>query len=858
MDANRYLNLLSRVDTPSFSDIVDICTKLSPEKPLKHIQLRGHDIIDNENSLNAYISLYGKMHYEKLNNLLPELFKIFSAEQFNIIDWGCGQGVGSIAMIDYLAKNNINSCVKNILLIEPSKSALSRALFNVSTMYPIANIQSINNSINDIEYDEVIFDDDIPIIHILSNILDLESIDLNMLARNISLLNKEQFLVITNPCYSTTIAQTERFINYFTSHDVLHAQDITKREKNVYGYTSHSRLVKLPNALRKIEPYRTSNKAAASMSLLSFLSSIYEDYEDSHIVYNHFGTHSLPEIILFHKQKILLFDTCSLDDSIDIDILEQLGTAIHATNAKKFNFINEFRKHSLAPSMLNSFLYVNNVSRVQLDEKVVKLKDKLMDESKNKDEQKTYLDYVVLYCDENLHKQEIDQHLHNSQRYIPSYNNILEHFLPKQVSENRMYQYYDKKIQEKITSVANSRRKIKGDAGSGKTHILIHRAINSAKRTNSAVLILTFNITLINYIKQRFIQIGANYEAQSIHVINFHNLISNTYNYFDIQKPNKYSYRKFKETFQHLKPELKKYKSIFIDEAQDYESEWFNLILEFFASDDAELFVVADEKQTIYNRDHNKDQDKLPAIPTTRGRWEILKSQWRQNSQQLLNLMEDYQKKFYIGKYENEKMEDITYRTGVIESSFIKYYYFDNYKYNIDNITKRLIATINLFHKNYEGCTVSILSAGKTVLRKLNTSFIKKKVSTNLSILSEDEYNDIIKRYRKLDINNEKNTFNIKNDEQIAFIVHNKEREIKQNFEVKGNNIINISTVHSFKGWESDAVFIIINDSEHTSEQLDELIYTAFTRCRSYLYIINIGVNKYHDFFNSCSYIERH
>lgn len=54
-----------------------------------------------------------------------------------------------------------------------------------------------------------------------------------------------------------------------------------------------------------------------------------------------------------------------------------------------------------------------------------------------------------------------------------------------------------------LTNSENLKRKIKGVAGCGKTSILSQRAINAYKRHNSTVLLLTFNITLKNYIRDK-------------------------------------------------------------------------------------------------------------------------------------------------------------------------------------------------------------------------------------------------------------------------------------------------------------------------------------------------------------------
>ena len=71
---------------------------------------------------------------------------------------------------------------------------------------------------------------------------------------------------------------------------------------------------------------------------------------------------------------------------------------------------------------------------------------------------------------------------------------------------------------------------------------------------------------------------------------------------------------------------------------------------------------------------------------------------------------------------------------------------------------------------------------------------------------------------------------------------------------------IKMSTIHSFKGWEADNVILILQSEIAENEENDgyevvkrennpALIYTALTRARCNLFIINLGNSEYDDFF---------
>ena len=62
-------------------------------------------------------------------------------------------------------------------------------------------------------------------------------------------------------------------------------------------------------------------------------------------------------------------------------------------------------------------------------------------------------------------------------------------------------------VQRKLSESSMTQQKISGVAGSGKTQVLAFRAINAMKRTGGNILILTYNITLANYLKYRLSEI---------------------------------------------------------------------------------------------------------------------------------------------------------------------------------------------------------------------------------------------------------------------------------------------------------------------------------------------------------------
>ena len=71
---------------------------------------------------------------------------------------------------------------------------------------------------------------------------------------------------------------------------------------------------------------------------------------------------------------------------------------------------------------------------------------------------------------------------------------------------------------------------------------------------------------------------------------------------------------------------------------------------------------------------------------------------------------------------------------------------------------------------------------------------------------------------------------------------------------------IKVSSIHSFKGWDADNVILIIqpdedNDSSESAKiSTPELIYTAITRAKQNLFVLNMGNSRFDDFFRTQSY----
>lgn len=130
--------------------------------------------LQSEPELNMYFHALGLMHEAKLQHAFKHLPEDFAENPtIDIIDYGCGQAIGTICYADFLRETGKSQNVRRVILIEPSELALKRAALHVSCFFPKAEIITILKGFDDLTTNDIIIDESIPTLHIFSNVIDL-------------------------------------------------------------------------------------------------------------------------------------------------------------------------------------------------------------------------------------------------------------------------------------------------------------------------------------------------------------------------------------------------------------------------------------------------------------------------------------------------------------------------------------------------------------------------------------------------------------------------------------------------------------------------------------------------------------
>lgn len=189
---------------------------------------RGTVVLETEEQCCAYMAAYGPMHNHKLMRALDEKEFPYSAVSngVEIYDWGCGQGIGTIAVVEKLRQHKLLEKLHKVILEEPSDVARKRAVLHVQKAlenYDV-NIEEISQylpSDKGINTEDIMtIDVEQPCsIHIFSNILDIEAVSLKGVSKMITSSGQKHVVLCIGPA-NLNESRINAFCNYFKENHV--------------------------------------------------------------------------------------------------------------------------------------------------------------------------------------------------------------------------------------------------------------------------------------------------------------------------------------------------------------------------------------------------------------------------------------------------------------------------------------------------------------------------------------------------------------------------------------------------------------------------------------------------------------
>lgn len=233
-----YINDIERINDLSISGIIRVSSSYVPiayktcpwayrdseGRTLEH----GTAVLETEEQCCAYMAAYGPMHRHKLQRALDENEFPYRAlsNGVEIYDWGCGQGIGTVAVIERLREQGTLSKLKKITLEEPSDVARQRAVLHVRQALGSHSAEIIDlpyylpsdygdnsNSVTEIDVQEPCA------IHIFSNILDIEAVSLKGVSKMITSSGNQHIALCIGPA-NLNESRINTFSYYFKKEDL--------------------------------------------------------------------------------------------------------------------------------------------------------------------------------------------------------------------------------------------------------------------------------------------------------------------------------------------------------------------------------------------------------------------------------------------------------------------------------------------------------------------------------------------------------------------------------------------------------------------------------------------------------------
>lgn len=371
--------------------------------------------------------------------------------------------------------------------------------------------------------------------------------------------------------------------------------------------------------------------------------------------------------------------------------------------------------------------------------------------------------------------------------------------------------------QVKVAEPRSGHYRVRGVAGSGKTQALAYRAGKLASQGYN-VLIISFNITLWHYVKDMIARSPFAFSWGQFTFTHFHGFCKDRLNEFD-QKWPKLDGVSTEEFFKSVVPNAvinaingkkqQKYDAILIDEGQDYHYEWYSMLDKYFLSNRDEVLIVCDKRQNIFER----ELDWLDKRVTKAG-LEKFKEPYID-----LSVTFRLPKKVAVMSNEFSEVFELNQelKVGKIEDNPVLLHSHHIVWLNVNEEDWKDYVFNSFLRLKKEGYSPSdiVILLPNHKLGKLAVELFKEKNIEVNHVFEEDTES----RYHP---------------HKKAFWM--------------GDSRLKMSTIHSFKGWELlNIVLFIPAKAPESNTKLDAIVYTALTRTRENLIILN--ANKRYEQF---------
>lgn len=391
---------------------------------------------------------------------------------------------------------------------------------------------------------------------------------------------------------------------------------------------------------------------------------------------------------------------------------------------------------------------------------------------------------------DSLRAEEIDQKIRNALAY---------HRAPVDVKS--LLVKFTAKQKELLSNDAKPKRLV-ASAGSGKTLILVHKAVNAA-REGKKTLVVCFNITMSNYLRDMIVGLANHYKLdthQYIYVRHYHRI-------YPLDGP---------ERYEDLPDQVD---VLLIDEGQDFERDWILRLTEKFKP--SHWMIVEDLRQNIYEKDYRQRR----SIPGISGRPNQLNESYRLPGEisQLANALIRWK------KIQEDPEESSDVESAKTQLSFLVPGWVTG---SMDQILTTIKQSLKAILKEGQKDKLEDVAILVCEIEEDGWPVLEMLEQLKLPYQANFESQHI---HNALKYNHEHQHPTGCNFEMD---VEKMRRGLKANFYARSGRI-KVCTIHSFKGWELDHVMVIFHPRRKNGIHEVSLLYTAITRSMNQLTLYN-------------------
>ena len=136
---------------------------------------RDGNHLTTEPRLCAYTYAFGAVREARLRRAFSHLSNIFAQRDVELIDYGCGVGLGALVYHDLLLERGLPlTSVRRITLIDPTPRCLERAALHARVCFPGAELRTICKYTDELQTADTTSDAKLHTLHIFSQIADME------------------------------------------------------------------------------------------------------------------------------------------------------------------------------------------------------------------------------------------------------------------------------------------------------------------------------------------------------------------------------------------------------------------------------------------------------------------------------------------------------------------------------------------------------------------------------------------------------------------------------------------------------------------------------------------------------------